>query len=89
MIENASKRVLVDYREFRSDIQIINIYHLPKFYKKIQFPMDAKVAFLISVKLSGKKNERFEFFETVCVNNGYNVKLFIDADAARKWLIEP
>jgi len=88
MSEHGSKLVLVDYRVLSSEINIFNIYDLPIFYKEIQFPIGARVAFLTSDELSVTQKEHFEFFETVCVNTGYNVKLFKDEDAARKWLSE-
>ena len=89
MNKHDSKRVLVDYRIFRSNIPISHIYDLPKFYKEIHFPLSAKVAFLIPVDVSGIFKENFNFFETVCLNNGYNVRLFSKEDEARKWLLEP
>jgi hypothetical protein len=60
------------------------LYHLIALYDKARVPREMKEAVLLPA-LPGTLEE-VKFYETASLNEGYNVRLFDDADAARSWL---
>jgi len=73
-----------------NNVQMVNaasvsdIYKVPKFYKKSVPEKELKIAALFS---ESSNNESISFFENICVNQGFNVKTFINREEAISWLL--
>jgi len=73
-----------------NNVQMVNaasvsdIYKVPKFYKKSVPEKELKIAALFS---ESSNNESISFYENICVNQGFNVKTFINREEAISWLL--
>ena len=78
------KKVLIDHRNLSGVIgSTMDIYNRPKALKDSGAEFGSKIAEIIKpehVKL-------FRFFETVCVNRGFQVSIFQDKEKALSWLL--
>lgn len=82
-----------DARLFLSDnillenkAKIFEIYKLPEIYDALGASRRNKLAVLIAKEGPITKDARF--FETICLNRGWNVKLFTSYNEAKGWLKE-
>jgi hypothetical protein len=62
------------------------IYELPKIYDELGASRNNKLAVLI--RKGGHTTKDARFFETICLNRGWNVRLFTSYDDAKAWLKE-
>lgn len=73
-----------------NNVQMVNaasvsdIYKVPKLYKKLVPEKELKIAALFS---ESSNNESISFYENICVNQGFNVKTFINREEAISWLL--
>lgn len=78
-------RVLLDYRGLEAEaLGTLEVYNLPKVYQAWGFSREMRMAVLTA----GVGQQNLEFFETVCQNNGYAVRLFAEEPEARAWLAD-
>lgn len=78
-------KVLIDYKELsKIDMEIFEIYEIPKKYVEQELSRDLKIAILFKVD----EKEKFSFYETTAFNRGYKVKLFLELEDAKNWLKE-
>ncbi len=75
------KRLLNDFREVKLNLSAMEIFDAPKILEATGIDSTWKRATVVSGNL-----EDFHFFETVSINRGYNVKIFIDMKEAIDWL---
>lgn len=76
--------VLVQAKGLEPMLRIADLYELPVFYSSLHIPPQAKVGVVIP---KGELFQRgFQFYEDVCVNRGFRVKLFTEDEAAMEWL---
>ena len=78
------RKILVDYRGMTGGLKISDLYtietkNLTELWRTISHPK-------VSVIDLEANRERFEFMETVAVNQGVNVHFCSDADEAIAWL---
>lgn len=85
MVEQKVGRVLLDCGEARFDVPVLNVYKLPDRYDSHGI-MRGEVRAAVVKPKDGYRAELFEFYEDVCRNRGYFVKLFETRDAAWEWL---
>jgi hypothetical protein len=84
MRTNRITRALIDHRHVTSvSGRTIDIYHRPRLFSVIGAIMKIKMAEIIKPE----HLEHFKFFETVCVNQGYQVAIFQDREKAITWLL--
>ena len=84
MRERRMTRVLIDHRNIDSVIgNTIDIYDRPKIFRLIGAILKIKIAEIIKPE----NLEHFKFFETVCINRGYQLAVFQDGDKALAWLL--
>jgi hypothetical protein len=82
--ETHATRALVDFYEAQTKFDSLDVYVLPEFFKYIGMPRQAPIAV---VQPKGRhRNESYRFFENVCHNNGFNVKVCDTVPEARSWL---
>jgi len=76
--------VLNDLRDARPTKGALDIFNMPKTAKNAGVDITFKRALVV-----GDKAEDFHFLETVFINQGHQVKMFTDLQAAKEWLIGP
>ena len=75
---------LLDYRDIRADATLLRVYELPVIYHELGVPRRSKIAIVLPQVKSAE--EDYEFYETVCYNRGYEVRLFEEKKHALDWL---
>ncbi|MFN8598466.1 MAG: hypothetical protein U0559_20055 [Anaerolineae bacterium] len=77
-------RALIDHRQIERVVgSTLDVYDRPKAMQNIGAIFKIKIAEIIQPEHS----EHFKFFETVCVNQGYQFAVFQDRDEALAWLL--
>jgi hypothetical protein len=76
-------RVLIDHRKAEVKFKFVEIFDRPNVYDFFHLGRDKKAA-LVFRELQREQI----FFENICVNRGFNCKVFDDYDAGLKWLVE-
>jgi hypothetical protein len=84
--DHGTGKLLVDSREVQPRLSTMEIYKLPAVLKPLGLTGHVKVALVYSPGTLSARD--FEFFETVAVNQGYNVRLFTTVEDAKHWLRE-
>lgn len=75
---------LLDYRNLILQLTISEIFGIPELYEKIGASRAIKIAILMP---DGETNiEDFKFYETVCQNRSWQVRVFTHKDAEMEWL---
>ena len=77
-------RVLIDCGDARISVPTLDIYKLPDQYAASGVPRQLRIA-LIPPR-DGYKRKSYEFYEDVCRNRGYFVKLFEQEAEAWDWV---
>lgn len=85
MVEKKIGRALLDCGEARFDVPVLNVYQLPDLYTSRGLARSETRAAVVLPR-DGYKKELYEFYEDVCRNRGYFVKLFDEREPALEWL---
>lgn len=81
---NKLTKALIDHRNIISVVgQVTEIYERPKLFRIIGMILGIKIAEIISPD----HVEHFDFFETVCRNQGFKFTIFYDKTNALEWLL--
>lgn len=84
--ESQATRILLDCSAARLDVPVIDVYKLPDFYAAHGISRQVHAAVLMPK--DAYRREVYEFYEDVCRNRGYFVRLFEDEAEAWEWLRE-
>lgn len=76
-------RILNDLRQAELTRGTIDVYNMPKTAKGAGIDIRFRRALVV-----GERSSEFYFLETVFINQGHNVKMFIDIDEALRWLLD-
>jgi len=79
------KLFLADLTGFTGGHTVFDIYNLVHLYEKVGLQRDVKEALLLPNK--NETAEDVKFYETVCANNGMNVKIVASHQAGIDWLL--
>ena len=82
--ENKASRVLLDCSNAHLDVKIVDVFYLPECYAKVGIPRNAKIAVILPK--TRQPSGLYEFYETVCRNQGYMCRLFHSQQSAEQWL---
>jgi hypothetical protein len=83
MQEHGALLCLVDHRSVHAvSSNITQVYYRPRALRRAGIPPNVKIA---EVVLPAHE-KHFAFFETVCFNNGLNLRTFKDRESALQWL---
>lgn len=77
---------LVDCTSMIARASTLKIFSTPDMYEKMNAPRTNKVALIAPTDQDTKTD--LKFYETVCVNRGWPIKMFADRDSAVRWLRE-
>jgi hypothetical protein len=80
--KHSCRRIFNDLRRARLK-SIVDTYYMPKVMERSGIALSCKRAFVVREVTSD-----FNFFETVFVNQGHQVKMFDRIDKAKQWLLE-
>ena len=84
--EKGTNLFFADDSDMVGPIDISVIVSIPGFWDKFSAPRTNRLAVLIS--RDETLHEDFRFFETVCLNRGWMVKLFDKKEDAHEWLLK-
>jgi hypothetical protein len=74
-------RFLMDHREVKLSMSIVDLFYLPMVASKIGVPRSSRIAVVYSTQ-----EDDYRFIENVGRNRGFNVRVFTDVDEGIKWL---
>jgi hypothetical protein len=86
MLAEQTLRVLLDFSTAIANVPIADLYKLPDIYADTRVPRRARLALIVPT--DGYRMDIYQFYEDVCVNRGFFVKLFNDVASAKTWLME-
>lgn len=81
-----TNQLFVDDTLLEPEVDALEIYDFPKMYDELNAPKNNCLAVLM--KKDSPDAENFRFYENVCRNQGWCVKVFTDHDTAMAWLKE-
>jgi hypothetical protein len=85
MKTNRIIKALIDHRNVVSVTgNTTDIYNRPKIFRIIGIILKIRIAEIIKPE----HLKHFKFFETVCVNQGYQISIFQDKEKALSWLLK-
>jgi hypothetical protein len=73
---------LIDFRMVRFKFEFMSIYNRAEIYEGMQFSKDTRAALVVT-----KLMDNHSFYENVCVNRGFKVRLFESLEKATRWLV--
>ena len=82
--ENKASRVLVDCADAILDVKIVDVFYLPEWFVKVGIPRNVRIALILPK--TRQPSGLYEFYETVCRNQGYMCRLFHSQQSAEQWL---
>lgn len=83
-LQNGIQTFFADCTTMVGGHSVIDLYFLISLYESCGLPRGSKEALLLpSLKSSA---EEVKFYETACLNQGYNIKIFTDSNEAFTWL---
>ena len=83
--KNNTNLFLIDDSELEDAGLLHDLYNLPALYEELGVDRVSKVALLLP-RLSAAAAEDARFYETICVNRGWLVKVFTERQEAINWL---
>ena len=78
------KKILIDDRETRWPPNLFSYYEQVEFFSQ-NFPPEIRLL-KIAIVLPAESEEVAKFWETLCVNMGFNYHAFISIEEAYQWL---
>ncbi len=79
-----SKLFLTNFSNVEVRAQTMELFNFPVIYE--QFGMNRMSRIAVVVSEMELKTEELHFYETICLNRGWNIKIFLHKDLALDWL---
>jgi len=81
-------RLLGDFRKATLTLSIDMVYGVPNLLMKL-FADTGKYMYMLKRALVASEEyvDKYRFFETVSINRSQNVRVFVEMDKAREWLM--
>ena len=83
-LKQGVENFLADLSELQSAPTILDVFDLPRQYDNAGVTRSSRMA--VVIPKSREMQSLAEFYETVCLNRGWNVRLFETRDEAVSWL---
>ncbi len=84
---NDTKRFLIDDSEWEGGATVSGLFELPDMYEKLQVDRNSRAALILPAASRTAEVSDARFYETVCRNRGWNVKVFKEREKAIEWLL--
>jgi hypothetical protein len=85
--EEESNLYLGDCSHLEAPDSLVDVYGLVEFYESL--PVDRRSKEAIVLPAAQKAQADLVFYETAALNRGFEVRVFVERDAAIAWLTEP
>lgn len=82
--QHGARRFLMDNSPVTRGVSPLEAYQLPKLYAELGADRGARLAVVLPER--AELHEDMRFFETVCRNQGFDVRLFASRREAAAWL---
>ena len=83
--EKSTSLILTEFVSVKLDVNIADIFQFPEVYEQLGMQRKNKIAVVVSdVEI---KTDELQFYETICLNRGWNIKIFLKEKEAIKWLL--
>lgn len=77
--------ILTDFAEVKVDVNFSDVFQFPELYEQMGMDRRSKIAVFVSdVEI---KTEELHFYETICLNRGWIIKIFLNKNEAIEWLL--
>ena len=85
--EKNTSLILTDFSSVKVnvDVNLSDIFQFPELYE--QMGMDRKSRIAVLVSEMEVKTEELDFYETVCLNRGWNIRILLKKTEAIEWLL--
>ena len=83
---HATNLFLIDDSKWEGGASTLGLFDLPALFSELGFARDSRGAVILP-PAGTPQAEDVEFFETVCVNRGWYIRLFKDRATALGWLV--
>lgn len=83
--EKGINRFLIDTSEMELAAALVDVYNVPD-KQYVEEQADRRGCVAVILPASTKEREAAEFYETVCINRGWDVKNFLERQGAVNWL---
>ena len=83
---NNTKRFLVDDSEWEGGASVLGLFELPEIHKELEADRTSRAALVLPPPSSTAEVRDAQFYETVCRNRGWNVRVFSELEEAIDWL---
>ena len=85
--EKNTSLILTDFSSVKVnvDVNLSDIFQFPELYEQMGMDRKSKIAVLVSEM--EVKTEELDFYETVCLNRGWNIRIFLKKTEAIEWLL--
>jgi hypothetical protein len=84
--ETNSNRFLTDATQATLKVSIFKLYGLPELYDVQNLRRPVRIAVLQPTSETGMR--LVNFYETVCSNRGWTVRMFVERQEALEWLVD-
>jgi hypothetical protein len=85
-LENNSHLFLTDFSNVAVHASTMEVFQFPEIYEQLGMAKMSKIAVLVSgMELN---TEELKFYETICLNRGWQVKIYLEKEPAIEWLIK-
>jgi hypothetical protein len=86
LAEKGTRNIMTDFTDVtRLDISVLGVFEMPEAYKSLGLRGSFREA-IVSRSEQSTLRAKIEFYETVCVNRGNQVRTFEHASSALDWL---
>ena len=77
--------ILTEFAAVKVDVNISDVFQFPELYEQMGLDRKSKIAVLVSeIEI---KAEELNFYETICLNRGWQIKIFLKKKEAIEWLL--
>lgn len=84
--EKGISSILADFASVTVDANISDVFQFPELYEQMGMDHKSKIAVFVSdIEI---KTEELHFYETICLNRGWNIKIFLERKKAIQWLLD-
>jgi hypothetical protein len=83
---NNTNRFFIDDSEWEGGASVLGLFQLPKMHEKLEADRTSRAALILPPSSRAAEVRDAQFYETVCKNRGWNVRVFLEREEAIKWL---
>jgi hypothetical protein len=85
---NNTNRFLIDDSEWEGGASVLGLFGLPEIYEELEADWTSRAALVLPAANRTAEMRDAKFYETVCRNRGWNVRVFPQRKEAIEWLTE-